>query len=64
MSRTLRNDRRDPDERWFPYVPRAVPVTVQPELFQRNHAAIHQAAPGTCQPCDLVRVWYAANSAH
>ena len=25
-----------------------------PQQFERNHAAIHQAPPGTCRPCDKV----------
>ncbi len=28
-----------------------------PQQFQRNHAAIHDAQPGTCPTCDLVRKW-------
>lgn len=25
------------------------------EQFERDHYAIHDAAPGTCKPCDTVR---------
>jgi hypothetical protein len=27
----------------------------QSRQFERNHAAIHDAAPGTCQVCDAIR---------
>jgi hypothetical protein len=29
----------------------------EPEQFERNHAAIHEAEPGTCKPCDKVYAW-------
>lgn len=34
-----------------------LPDPFKPEQFERNHAAIHEAAPGTCKPCDKVYRW-------
>jgi hypothetical protein len=34
-----------------------LPAVDEPKQFERDHAAIHEAVPGTCIPCDKVYDW-------
>jgi hypothetical protein len=34
-----------------------LPAVEVPKQFELNHAAIHEADPGKCIPCDKVREW-------